>query len=905
MDKWKLYCQKIISQVTPFIKLVLSKYYLLFLILLVLISYGQILNMYVWEDDNALFFKLAHIEGSAGYLGAGPFGMGVYKYTATPFIPIYHFFGYNTLAYFALALLFYILSTISVYKVFSKIIGKVGGRVAGFLFASGYIASEGIIRLYNTIASSDSIILISLFLLFYWLFFKKRSVYYYLLSLACFFLVTELAMSRSHYLVSVVISFELIFLAFSKPIKSLLLSFLRIIPFGYIFYRYFILGADSRTGQIGNLLQAFSRGEFYQSYSFLASWANLVVPDWVSAFHPSLARWPLLFLSVLTVIVLLRQKKHWKPLTLASVLLLFLWLPVSKIIFTTPVLNLGIRQLFIVFAGGITLIMGGVIGFCLKSERRKLFFFFFLWAILNIAAYGAYNPTFGYVASNRYLAHSFFALVGIFGLLFEELHKRKPQWILASFIIFWGIGNLIYGAAYQHDILQNRSNPARKFYGELQSFVTKAKRGDIFYFDVANSSQGYFRDAIAVAQMPETTALAWRYGLDRYDISLLKDFGSLKEVIQDKKTNLDQVHSFFYSADGLVDTSPQMRDFIKQGSPAEPIKIQSAVVTQSEVKPGQKGTFISENDFNFELPKKINSIYPVNLNLGIKATILDTSNIKFPVIGKGQPSATDIDPNLRNLAFEYQKYKQSIRKTAEFKVSSEWQNRLASNLFDGDLATIWQADRVKWRGHNENILIDLKDIQTIDRLVWVNGFTNQTPTEMSVEVSSDGLSWQRAKEISNTNRIDTKDLQIISFIAVPLRFIRLSFTKTLDGDSPAIAEIWPVPSKFSKLNIKEAEGLQENPFRYIEDQQVFDDTLSNLDYASEISVLWKNDVGGDWHGDLSDNIKIKFDGNLHQYQIVLPAGGTKITKLRLTNIRFPGSLSLENLSISRSALVKP
>jgi len=41
------------------------------LLLLVLVSYGQILFMYVWQDDNALFFKLANIEGRAGYLGMG------------------------------------------------------------------------------------------------------------------------------------------------------------------------------------------------------------------------------------------------------------------------------------------------------------------------------------------------------------------------------------------------------------------------------------------------------------------------------------------------------------------------------------------------------------------------------------------------------------------------------------------------------------------------------------------------------------------------------------------------------------------------------------------------------------------------------------------------------------------
>ena len=87
-----------------------EKRYWVFLFLIVLIAYGQTLVMLPWQDDNALFFKLANIEGRAGYLGAGPFGEGAYKYTAFLYLPIYLLFNFRTEFYFAYTLVLYFLA---------------------------------------------------------------------------------------------------------------------------------------------------------------------------------------------------------------------------------------------------------------------------------------------------------------------------------------------------------------------------------------------------------------------------------------------------------------------------------------------------------------------------------------------------------------------------------------------------------------------------------------------------------------------------------------------------------------------------------------------------------------------------------------------------------------------------
>ncbi|MFH1827132.1 MAG: hypothetical protein ABH812_01705, partial [bacterium] len=104
------------------------KHYWLILLFILIVSYGQILFMVPWQDDNAIFFKLAHIQESAGYLGKGVFGEGPYKYTAFFYYPSYLMFGYSTFYYFALGFLTYFLSTLVLYKVIAKVIGEKFGK---------------------------------------------------------------------------------------------------------------------------------------------------------------------------------------------------------------------------------------------------------------------------------------------------------------------------------------------------------------------------------------------------------------------------------------------------------------------------------------------------------------------------------------------------------------------------------------------------------------------------------------------------------------------------------------------------------------------------------------------------------------------------------------------------------
>lgn len=901
------------------VKQLLEKYFSVILILIVLISYGQTLRMNVWEDDNALFFKLAHLPESAGFLGPGIFGVGPYKYTATLYIPIYQFFGYNTFFYFAYALIFYILATLAIYKTFSYILGKTGGRITGFLFACGFIASEGFIRLFNSTITSLSIILMSGLLYSYWKFINEKRIIWYFLALVFFTASIEFASARTHYLISVIILFELIFLAFQKPMKSIGYSIFRLIPFLLIFYKYYILAGDSRNSLIGDYLTKIINGEFYIFYGLIATFANLIIPKWLIILLTDIqskiiltttigfpfAKYFLLICTLILVWFTFRKNNYRRFLIPIYMCALIGWVLLSKMIFTIPILNLDETQMLIVTLGGMLLILLSVIPVFLIKERSKLSIFLFFWMILNILTYSIYNPEYAYSAENRYLAHSFFALAGLLGLFLVSVKENQLGFLVQgennnkllykltlTLILLWGTGNLISSICYQNNILITRSFPTNLIYQQLRDFVPKAEKGDIFYFDLAEGVKGQFKDAVAVAQMPETTALAWRYGIDRYDITKFEDFEQLRDYLKKNNQDLNHIYTFFYSKQGLVDTSDVVRAFLARGS------------SLHEIKPLRKNAYNqSTQDLVFDFAESVDSTYPMNLVLNIRAQVPDIESLKYPLSAESTGFLNNYpDKKLKDLMFSYQKNKKLFFKNASFHISSQWQDNIADNLYDQDLSTVWQANRISWKNHKESITIDLKVPQEIDRLVWVNGFSDQTPVEYKIETSSDGINWLIVKEVSERKRKD-RALVIEKLPVVTAQFIKMTITNTLKGDAPAIAEIWPVPHLFSELDIIKTEEFLTQPFDFVLDKEDLETTLSHVDFKGNVNVYWKSEKSNNWQTNSKAKIYPVYDGVTHEYKLEIPANGTKLSGLKLSSIGIPGNLELQSLSISRSNLL--
>ncbi len=836
----------------------LGKNYWLFLLILVAVSYGQIIAMLPWQDDNAIFFKLAHIQESAGYLGRGIFGEGPYKYTAAFYYPLYLLFGYDSIYYFVFGFLMYFLSVIVLYRVAAKIFDEDFGKLSSFLYACGYMASDGFIRLYNNVITSLSVVIVSLLLYCYWLYFKKRKLLFYFLAVALFYLAIEFARARTHYLIAPIIIFELIFTVFGKKIKYAFQSILRLIPFTFIFYKYFMENPDTRSQRVSVFIGSLLKGDFTVLYGYLSSLSNLFIPDWFTHnFHFLL--YSVIFI-ILVYFLFKRRKMSW--LILCNIPLALLWYVLSRKIYQIPSLNPSAHQLGLAYLGGIILTILSTIFFYIRKELKVYYLLFAFWILVSLASYSAYNPSVIYDSINRYLSHSFFALTILIVLIYRNFEKEKlSKFLVLVLIVFYGLGNLVSAFSYQKKLLKFRTKPVKEFYQQLSYILPKIEKGDILYFDVAPDARGYFADAFSVAQMPDTTAIAWRYKIDRYDFFMAEGYQSFIKQVSENNIPQEKIYTFFYSKNtGLVSTKT---DFLKSDNG----------LFKDEVVANQSSQFehVFKNSYS--------CVIQPTLSFAISAKP-DLENVNL--IFKEDFSVTD--------AITYAKTKYYFYNSAKIFTSSEWKERVGSNLIDDNPDTAWQADRVTWDKEDTFFGFDLGRVQTVGRLAWINAFSNSTPTLYSIETSLDNKKWTKALIVENVNRIENGELKEVVFNPVPTRYIKMVLTKTLNQDSPGISESWIIPPNLDGYSISSLEKMAKSS------------QVAILEDKSMVSVFWKSNSVEGWKSDNTTSFQLITDGKIRNYVVKIPCSGTKLTEIKFDGFQFPLDLVVKNIRISYSPI---
>lgn len=895
---------KVINIVLGFVK----KYYFFVILAILFVSYGQILSMLPWQDDNALFFKLAHIYEPAGFLGNGFWGEGAYKYTATFYYPIYLIFGYQPIYYFLLNFILYGLSTFVVYKTVTKLFDKNSGMIAGFLYACGFIGSDSYIRLFNSHITSISIILVCLFLNFYYNYSKAKKISWYLLSFAIFFIAAEFARARTHYLVALPFLFELVFLIFKKPIvKSITYSAIRLLPFIAVFYRY-VIAEDFRSQEAGNFIISLIDGGFYKLFGFLSSFSNLILPNWLimllspssggqaakNYLSDSIFYFVIIGLVVfVSLIYLFFKYKKTRLYIILFVTFSIIWKYVSSVIFLTPFLVVSSDQILLAFMGGELLFLGGI-GFLLTNKKHKgLYFLLFSAILINLLSYSAYNPTQVYEKINRYLSHSFLYLV-IFGSFIYFIAKDKTRKVIFIVLILWGINNLTEGYLYQRSILLNRTEPVRAFYKEFQRMVIDVKKGDIIYFDVADNARSRFADAFSVAQMPNTTAIAWRYGIDRDDFKMFEEPQDLFNELETNPLNDRRIRTFFYSKDGLFDTT---NDFLNYFNKKLTLDFKTADKSSGfNSNTSETGTYIGKSEVELSDNISIPSLVPVKLKVSLIARPLDIRGLKLPIhYGlESSPNALTSDNSLMNLAFDYSRFRKQFR-NSHVTTSSTWQGRVAKNVLDGDENSSWQADRLLWLKDEQYLIVKMDSPQSFNRLTFINSFSDNSPLEFEMFYSDNLTDWKSLGFYKSTKRLANGEMVITNFEAKSFRYFKIKFNKILNGDSPAISELLLVPTRFSSMDVKEANQYLNNPFAIIPNLDIYNDLLSETFLTGKVDVQWMNDKKFGWQKDANTNLDVVFDGRERSYEITLPAGGTEINRLKFLSTNFPGSLTVTRI----------
>lgn len=904
--------KKISKQIIHF----LIQHYLLFLALLVFISYGQLLLMQPWQEDNVIFFKVAHINERAGYLGIGIFGSGVYKYIITPYFFIYNIFGYNIPAFYFLDLIFFFLATVAVYILGKTLINKRSGMLASYLFACGYVAFDGFVRVYNSISSSLSIIFLSLLFTSYWKFYKSKTNLFYVLALFFYYSAVEFTYLRAHYLILPVIIFEFLFLSTPIKLSKIGWSLFRLIPFVYIFYHGYVISADSRAASTIIVMKKILEGKLENTFSFFSTLGNLIIPDKIQ--HMLLvvstninesrsfvfAGIILLFTASSLMFVLYRRVKYGRIMIAVFISIGFGWLFISKTFYTLPTLIYSNQDTVLAaFVGGLSIFTSLGLALRFRDDTRKLILFFALLITANIAAYSAYTPVTPYPTGYRYLAQSNIGLIMILVVLISLFIKKSNYKIAVSGIIIWGLILLILGVTNMNNIVNNKSRRIESFYKQLKSYVQEFPKGSLILFDIQDDpiAHSWYDVSFSVAEMPNTTAIAWRWGIDRYDIQMFTEFSDLISAVKKNLVDPSKVYTFFLTKDKLYDTTSEFRRLATSSfeTPVLQVNKLSRPVT---LKSGSNETSISQEEVIIDVPQDVVSLVSVRVDLKIKAnsSVIDT----FPMEFEDNTSINSVHTNLasRLLAFEYKNEKEGLLREASYSASSQWQDRIVNNLRDEDPDTIWQSDRVLWAKKQAGFTINLGKVNNIGGLAWVNGSSNNAPTNYKIEVSLDGYSWKEVFSVSKVIKIDTKQIQQVQFRPIDTQFVKMTIEKTISGDSPAVAESWIIPAKFSLLNIGEVEDFLNTPFAYISSEQSFKETFEKLGGDGNVKVSWLSDKSKNWISTNKSTISIHYNGVTNAYSIEIPPSGTRLKKIKLSNFVIPGEVVVESMQIKNITL---
>lgn len=854
-----------------------------------LLSFGQLLWMQPWQDDNALFFKLSHIQEPAGFLGRGILGEGPYRYTATPYYLIYVLFGYNIPIYFGLALLAYIIATFAVYYLFSYLISKRAGLLAGFLFAANNTTSDSFVRLFNSVSTSLSVILLSTLIFFKWQQYKTSKSHFILLSLLTYYLITEFAYVRSHYLIGSLLLFDLLFII--KPLgwRNILKLVVYDSLFILVFFWQYILNGDSRTGDGFNIVKDLLSGQIGNLASLFSGVGLLIFPDQFLKFIPtsigSLTTNPYYTVIILNVIILFlcligaaklgKITKRFGLLTVASLL----WFLTSRLIFTHSTSNSHYELFLLEFIGGFLLIFIIYATSFLPTEKAKLILFFLSIVILNIFSYCLYDPSVFFSSyNNRYLVHSYFGLIALLSVFL--LTNRKS---FIYIVLIWGGANLLLNISSQHQIILARSLPTESFYRQLRQNLPNISKGDMLYFDLEDSSLSHqqFNNAITSSQMPETTAIAWRYGLDRYDFDLFTSFAQVQDALHKDPTRLVRFKSFFFDKGFLSNQTERDLKVLQSGDSVSP-----------------KYTTTQRNsDLEIVYPEGIYSHIPFLVNLSLRAEPRDSDSLKFP-LGNGS-----LDVSLIERAIRYRDFYTNFYTTAKISASSHWQDRIEKNLLDQDPNTTWQPDRVIWQKSGGSFVIDLNKPQALNGLIWTNGLRSNTPKHYLIEGSHDGFNWFLLKDVNQSSEIDSGEKQEVSFPATQPKFLRMNIDRTFNNDAPGISEVNVIPVEFNVIERVKIEQFLQQPLANTPSRELYRKVLEDLDSKGEIVVSYKGNKYTE-QKTLPGSLEVIMDGLPHTYTFLIPPAGTRVDNIKLTTTNIPGTISVNNLMIEYPSLDK-
>lgn len=177
--------------------------------------------------------------------------------------------------------------------------------------------------------------------------------------------------------------------------------------------------------------------------------------------------------------------------------------------------------------------------------RDRLLIFSLILMIGSYLVFFIHTPTQVFPSLHRYFlipaigASIFLAAVLVKSLSFKYLYFITGLIVVAHLALI----NLEHKG-----FIEGRTIPTKKFYQILKRELPVIPQGSLLFFQVKDdlATKEVFENAIfGVGSMPNSTAIAWQYGIDRYDFYLSFE--------KENNIPVEKVYKFYYSLDsGLI-----------------------------------------------------------------------------------------------------------------------------------------------------------------------------------------------------------------------------------------------------------------------------------------------------------------------------------------------------------------
>lgn len=859
---------------------------ILLIITIVFIAYGQTLRMHFWQDDLALLFKLQHPEGRAGSFGEGLWERGSYRYLVVPFVPFFTIFGLEPLGYFLIGILTYLFAAGAFYLFAKELFqNKKAAFFSTAIFAAGFVGSNTMFRIINSWQTNIGLILASLTFWMFTKYLRKKRVALYILSVGLFLATIELVFIRSHSLILPILALDLLIGISTINIKQISFLIFRQFPFWFLWYQWYLkdpeLGAPGITSLMQNIL---IKKEVELLSSFFANIGNVLVPDvlqtkLIANFTNLQILLPSILVAILSSILAILISKVFSVANRPRIL-------VVVGLLATVVLNLFFTNKNLIWYHDAQSIIAGLIGMqsillvtylaiiLWKSNRNVSVALFFGLIFLTSQVFGYYTkyPTAILSSTHRYFSHAFIGFCIIFGSITYLLAKRFRKTGLWLLVILVSV-NLILSLNYQKSFVRENSFPARKFYSDMKRFLPTIQKGDYFYFDVQNndSYQRQFNEFFGVGSMPESTALAVYYGVDRYELSRFTDFNEMIFYMDKDSIAPDKIHAFYYGSKGLISTTSEVRSALERKNTQAPLEIK-------------------DNQSSKVTLQKTNIAPASYLLLSFKTKVIP--NFENIVIN---PPTEKV--NVQHI-IDYLLARRNYYQTVKAKSLSEWKSQEIQYVVDNNPSTSWRGHRIYWHENKkEQVILDLGTVRSISGVVWTNWINRLTPTSYAIEISEDGNDWTEVKKVRDGKERETGDRVVDIFDSTQARFVRFTIFETLTDDSPALSEIEIIASSFSDIEPQVATEFITSPLNFISNKEGLESVILELSSLLTIEVAWKTNKGEN-----ATQIPIGEFERIRDYQVILNPGGTVLKDISLTIPSIPAKIEVSDATLRNLSL---